>query len=213
MRFPPLPVLPAALLAAAMVSAGAHAQDAAPPEMELRTYELPREGVEPEIAPAGREELLDLLFERLLSASSKEESRAVEETIRGVWLDSGSASIDLLMSRGFDALRDENYDRAYFYFDEVVTLAPDFAGGWDKRAAVHYIREDYAEALRDIEQVLRLEPRHYQAMAGLGVILEELGDKKGALEAFRRALALNPWLSDLTDRIAPLEREIEGRGI
>lgn len=212
MRFP-FSVLPAGLLAAAMFSAAASAQGEAPPEMELRTYELPREGMEPEVAPAGREELLDLLFERLASARSKEESRAVEETIRGIWLDSGSASIDLLMSRGFDALRDENFDRAYFYFDEVVTLAPGFAEGWDKRAAVHYIREDYAEALRDIEQVLRLEPRHYQAMAGLGVILEELGDKKGALDAFRRALALNPWLDDLTARIAPLEREIEGRGI
>ena len=65
----------------------------------------------------------------------------------------------------------------------------------------------------DIEQVLRLEPRHYQAMAGFGIILEELGDKKGALEAFRRALALNPWLENIGERIAPLELEVEGRGI
>lgn len=194
----------AAFLAAMLLAA-----NAAWAETEMREYDL-REG---DVAPPGREEVLDVLFERLAAATSEAESRSFESAIREIWLDSGSPSIDLLMERGFDALREKNYDRAYFYFDEVVTLAPDFAEGWDKRAAVHYVREDYAEALRDIEQVLRLEPRHYQAMAGLGIILEELGDKKGALEAFRRALALNPWLDDLKDRIAPLELEVEGRGI
>lgn len=194
----------AALLAAVLLAAGA-----ARAETEMREYDL-RDG---DVAPPGREEVLDVLFERLAAAETEAESRSFESAIREIWLDSGSPSIDLLMERGFDALREENYDRAYFYFDEVVTLAPDFAEGWDKRAAVHYVREDYAEALRDIEQVLRLEPRHYQAMAGLGIILEELGDKKGALEAYRRALALNPWLDNLKDRIAPLELEVEGRGI
>ncbi|MDO8838048.1 MAG: tetratricopeptide repeat protein [Parvibaculum sp.] len=204
MRLCPL----AALLAAALLAAtGARA------ETEMRNYDLPDADGESADAPDSREAALDLLFERLASAKSEVESRAFEEAIRDIWLDSGSPGIDLLMARGFDALREEDYDRAYFYFDEVVTLAPAFAEGWDKRAAVHYIREDYAEALRDIEQVLRLEPRHYQAMAGLGVILEELGDKKGALEAFRRALALNPWLTNITERIGPLEIEVEGRGI
>ncbi len=159
----------------------------------MREYDL-REGGDSDVAPPGREEVLDSavlsVWRRRHSAA---ESRSSESAIREIRLDPGSPSIDLLMERGFDALREENYDRACFYFDEVVTLAPDFAEGWDKRAAVHYIREDYAEALRDIEHVLRLEPRHYQAMAGLGIILEELGDKKGALEAYRRALALNPW--------------------
>ncbi|MEQ8282502.1 MAG: tetratricopeptide repeat protein [Parvibaculum sp.] len=197
----------AALLAAMLLAA-----TAVRAETEMREYDL-REGGDSDVAPPGREEVLDMLFERLAAATSEAESRSFESAIREIWLDSGSPSIDLLMERGFDALREENYDRAYFYFDEVVTLAPDFAEGWDKRAAVHYIREDYAEALRDIEHVLRLEPRHYQAMAGLGIILEELGDKKGALEAYRRALALNPWLDDLKGRIAPLELEVEGRGI
>jgi len=199
----------AALLAAVLLAA-----NAARAETEMREYDL-RDGGDSssEVAPPGREEVLDVLFERLAAAESEAESRSFESAIREIWLDSGSPSIDLLMERGFDALREKNYDRAYFYFDEVVTLAPGFAEGWDKRAAVHYVREDYAEALRDIEQVLRLEPRHYQAMAGLGIILEELGDKKGALDAYRRALALNPWLEDLKDRIAPLELEVEGRGI
>ena len=95
----------------------------------------------------------------------------------------------------------------------MVTLAPGFAEGWNKRATIHYIRDNYARALRDIEQVLRLEPRHFEALAGLGVILEELGDKKGALEAYRKAVEIDPWLRNGRERIAPLELEVEGRGI
>ena len=197
----------ALLLGALLVMpAGLHAETGLPEA-------LPGAAANGDDAAVAREEMLDVLFERLAAAGSASEARAFEEAIRAIWLDSGSPSIDLLMTRGFDALREDDFDRAYFYFDEVVTLAPEFAEGWAKRAAVHYIREDYAQALRDIEQVLRLEPRHYQAMAGFGIILEELGDKKGALEAFRRALALNPWLENIGERIAPLELEVEGRGI
>lgn len=157
--------------------------------------------------------VLDKLYAELATAQDEGAARALESAIQSVWLESGSPSIDLLMSRGLDALREDDFDRAYFYFDEVVTLAPGFAEGWNKRATIHYIREDYARALRDIEHVLRLEPRHFEALAGLGVILEELGDKKGALDAYRKALAINPQLVNGKERIAPLELEVEGRGI
>ncbi|MBX3505849.1 MAG: tetratricopeptide repeat protein [Parvibaculum sp.] len=167
----------------------------------------------PQDRAKAREALLDRLFERLAEAETEEAGRAAERAIQSIWLDSGSPSIDLLMGRGLEALGEDDTDRAYFYFDEVVTLAPDFAEGWHRRAAIYYLREDYSSALRDIEQTLRLEPRHFEAMAGLGVILEDLGDRKGALEAFRRALALDPWLKNGKERIAPLERDVEGRGI
>ena len=180
----------------------------------------PAEGVPPGDAPLSaegkaeaRQSVLDKLYAQLAKAPDEETGRALESAIQSVWLESGSPSIDLLMRRGLDALREENFDRAYFYFDEVVTLAPGFAEGWNKRATIHYVRDDYARALRDIEQVLRLEPRHFEALAGLGVILEELGDKKGALDAYRKAVELDPWLLNGKERIKPLELEVEGRGI
>ena len=187
----------------------APAASAAPPP------ELPPEGapLSPQGEAEARDKLLDRLFAELSEAENEEGARALERAIQSVWLTSGSPSVDLLMGRGLDALSEDDIDRAYFYFDEVVTLAPGFAEGWNKRAAIHYIREDYAAALRDLEQVLRLEPRHYEALAGLGVILEDLGDKKGALEAYRRALKLDPWLRNGEARIAPLELDVEGRGI
>ena len=158
-------------------------------------------------AAEARGAVLDKLYAELARAQDEVAARALESAIQSVWLESGSPSIDLLMSRGLDALREDKFDRAYFYFDEVVTLAPGFAEGWNKRATVRYLTES------DIEHVLRLEPRHFEALAGLGVILEELGDKKGALDAYRKALAINPQLLNGKERIAPLELEVEGRGI
>lgn len=191
------------------VAAFVPAASAAPPP------ELPPVGapLSPEDKAEARDVVLDRLFAELGEADNEEAARALERAIQSVWLSSGSPSIDLLMDRGLDALGEDDTDRAYFYFDEVVTLAPGFAEGWNKRAAIHYLREDYAAALHDLEQALRLEPRHYEALAGLGVILEDLGDKKGALEAYRRALKLDPWLRNGETRIAPLELEVEGRGI
>lgn len=165
------------------------------------------------LSKAERDALIDELLEKLSAAPSEEAGKGIARTIQNLWLTSGSPSIDLLMRRGLDALGEGDYDRAYFYFDEVVTFAPAYAEGWHRRAAIHYVREDYAAALRDIEQALRLEPRHFEALAGLGVILEDLGDRKGALDAYRRALSLNPWLDHGKARIAPLELEVEGRGI
>lgn len=165
------------------------------------------------LSKAERDGLIDELLEKLSAAPSEDAGKGIERTIQNLWLTSGSPSIDLLMRRGLDVLGEGDYDRAYFYFDEVVTFAPAYAEGWHRRAAIHYVREDYAAALRDIEQALRLEPRHFEALAGLGVILEDLGDRKGALDAYRRALSLNPWLSNGRARVSPLELEIEGRGI
>lgn len=179
----------------------------------LFLFALAAPGIAADARGDAREAILDKLFAELAAAETEEKGRALERAIQGVWLNSGSASVDLLTERGLDALAEDNIDRAYFYFDEVVTLAPDYAEGWHRRAAIHYLREDYSAALRDIEQTLRLEPRHYEALAGLGVILEDLGDRKGALDAYRRALALNPWLVNGKERIAPLELEVEGRGI
>ena len=154
-----------------------------------------------------------MLFAQLKAARSPAAAEGLEDAIRKVWMASGSASIGLLMSHGLEALAAKDYDDALYYFDEVVSLAPGYSEGWNKRSAVHFILNDYSAALADLEHVLRLEPRHFEALAGLAVILEDLGDKKGALDAYRRALELDPWLKGVPARIKHLEPEVEGRGI
>jgi tetratricopeptide (TPR) repeat protein len=179
----------------------AFAQIAPPPPMTAEQDKPPRGAV------------LDALFSDLAKARTAQEGAALQQLIQKVWLQSGSPSIDILMSRGLDAFDAKDYDRAMFYFNEVVVLDPGFSEGWHKRATVFYIQDNFSRALADLEHVLRLEPRQYMAMGGLALMLEELGDKKGALEVFRRALAVNPWLDGAAQSEKSLAIDVEGRGI
>lgn len=162
---------------------------------------------------SSRAVMLDTLFNELARARSPQESKVIEGAIFGIWMQSGSPSIDILMSHGLDAFAMKDYDRALFYFNEVVALRPGFVEGWDKRAAIFYLKDKYAEALKDLEHVLQLEPRHFSAMGGLAVILNELGDKRGALDVYRRALKLNPYLDGAAQAEKSLSIDVEGRGI
>lgn len=174
--------------------------------------ETPAPATPPDVAEA-RGAVLEGLFAELARAKSAEEAKAIESAIFQVWMQSGSPSVDLLMGRGLDALAEKDLGRARFYFDEVVLLAPGFVEGWDKRAAISFVEDDYASALKDIERVLALEPRHFGAMGGLALILRDLGDKKGALEVYRRVLKIYPRLPGAADAERALSLDVEGRGI
>jgi tetratricopeptide (TPR) repeat protein len=145
---------------------------------------------------------LDALFNRLQTTDSDEEAQIIEVTIRHVWAQSGRHGVDALMGRAVESLHAGNYDQAL--------VAPDFAEGWNLRATVHYLREEYGAAVGDIEQVLALEPRHFGALAGLGRIFLELEDKKAALKAFEAALALNPHLADIRHESDDLREQLAG---
>ncbi|KAB7740744.1 tetratricopeptide repeat protein [Parvibaculum sedimenti] len=160
-----------------------------------------------------REAVLNTLFDKLAHAKSAPEARGIESAIFALWMESDSPSVDLLMGRGVDALQSGEFDRALFYFNEVISLAPDYVEGWDKRAAVYILKDDYASALKDIERLLKIEPRHFGAMGALAIILEDLGDKKGALDLYRRALKIDPWLDGAADAEKALAVDVEGRGI
>ncbi|HEX7775722.1 MAG TPA: tetratricopeptide repeat protein [Parvibaculum sp.] len=199
----------AILLAASLASSPAWA--AVAPQAPVPSAEMPKALSRDEAR--ARLVVLDTLFNELARARSVQESKALEGTIFSIWMQSGSPSIDILMSHGLDAFAAKDYDRALFYFNEVVALKPDFVEGWDKRAAIFYIEDKYAEALKDLEHVLQLEPRHFSAMGGLAVILNELGDKRGALDVYRRALKINPYLDGAAQAEKSLSIDVEGRGI
>lgn len=156
---------------------------------------------------------LDELFSGLAKARSAEEAHQYEAKIWLEWADSGSDSVDLLMSRGLDALEDRDMPTAVRIFDAVTTVAPTYPEGWHRRAEAHALSDDYDNALISIQKTLELEPRHFGALAGLGAIFEEFGDGPRALEAYRRARDINPFIEGISDRIRRLEREVEGRRI
>jgi tetratricopeptide (TPR) repeat protein len=106
---------------------------------------------------------------------------------------------------------EEDYPLALDLLDRIVTLQPDYVEGWNKRATVHFINDDIGKSLSDLERVLALEPRHFGALAGLGTIFRELGDNRRAIEAYRHALELDPYLEDVGKAIEELENEGGGR--
>ena len=92
-------------------------------------------------------------------------------------------------------------------------MKPDFLEAWNRRATIYYIKKDFSRSLADIQEVLRREPRHFGALSGLGIILQEFGDDKRALDAFRRALAVHPRIERIPDLAKKLEEKVEGRDI
>ena len=95
----------------------------------------------------------------------------------------------------------------------MIELRPDYVEAWNRRATLHFANKDYGKSLADIRQVLAREPRHFGALSGLGVIMQEFGEDKLALEAFRRALAVNPHLQKMPDFVKTLTEKVEGRDI
>jgi tetratricopeptide (TPR) repeat protein len=117
------------------------------------------------------------------------------------------------MLRAKAAMDAKQMDVALKLLDAVVKLKPDYVEGWNRRATLYYMQNDYTHSLEDIQQVLVREPRHFGALAGLGMIMQELGDEKRALDAFRKALAVNPHLEKVPEMVKSLTEKVEGRDI
>lgn len=153
---------------------------------------------------------LDQLFGRLAMADNPNWER-VQRQIWAAWNHSGSPSMDFLMQRADQAMAKKDYSAAKAFLNDLVRLSPEFAEGWNKRATLYFILEDYGRSLDDIARTLKLEPRHFGALSGLGIILDRVGDQAGALEAYRRAVEVHPNLPGAQDGIRKLSKEVEGR--
>jgi tetratricopeptide (TPR) repeat protein len=156
---------------------------------------------------------LDTLFEALKIAPDAESAKAIEERIWSMWMVSGSDTCNLLMGRMKAAADEKDYDLAVRLLDAIIELKPGYTEAWNRRATIYYMQKDYGHALADIREVLVREPRHVGALSGLGLILQEIGDDKHALEAYRKALAIDPHLEHLSDVVKTLGEKVEGRDI
>ena len=160
-----------------------------------------------------RSKNLDFLFEALKAAPDADAAKLVEGRIWALWLTSGSDTCDLLMTRVKTATDNKDSKLAIQLLDAIIELKPDYIEAWNRRATLHFANKDYGKSLADIRQVLAREPRHFGALTGLGVIMQEFNEDKFALEAFRRALAVNPHLQKVPDFIKGLTEKVEGRDI
>ena len=156
---------------------------------------------------------LDFLFGALKAAPDEASARHVEARIWALWLQTPSDTAALLMTRAKAAMDAQNIDVALKLLDSVVKLRPDYVEAWNRRATLYYLKNDYVHSMEDIQQVLIREPRHFGALAGLGMIMQEIGNDKRALDAFRKALAVNPYLEKVPELVRTLSEKVEGRDI
>ncbi len=156
---------------------------------------------------------LDVLFDKLKSTADVVEARSIEKSIWRVWLLSGDAKVDSIMARGLRAMTFRDHAAALGMFDQIVNRAPGFAEGWNKRATIYYMLGNYDASVADIERTLALEPRHFGALSGLGLIRLAQGNETAALEAFDAALAVHPNLSGADSHIRKLRQRVRGRRI
>ena len=157
--------------------------------------------------------LIQPLLDRLAETKDAETAKALAEAVSKLWAHSGSSTVDLLMRQVSKAMATNDANKALALSDFIVEIAPDFAEGWNRRATVLFMQRSYDASMADIGKVLELEPRHFGALSGLGLVLHAMGDKKAALQAFRKALKVHPFMKGPKSVVKKLEPEVEGRGI
>jgi tetratricopeptide (TPR) repeat protein len=156
---------------------------------------------------------LDRLFGELQQVEEPEDAKPIEAQINAIFAQSGSPSVDLLMLRAQAALNVNNLPVARKLIDAVVRIAPTFAEGWHRLAALQSQAKDDRGAMLSLQKTVTLNPRHFAAYVELAGFLEDYGDKPGALKLYRKALALDPKMENIDREVKSLARDVEGEGI
>jgi len=126
---------------------------------------------------------------------------AAEAILWRLWSRSGDAAVDALFAEGIRAMEQQDWLGAVSAFGRVIDAAPAFAEGWNKRATARYLAQHYASAIADCEEVVRRLPQHFGALSGQGLCHVALGQYREAARCFRRALAVHPRLTSVSENL------------
>ncbi len=156
-----------------------------------------------------RAEQLDILFARLYRSQGLG-TDGLEQKIWDLWSASDSPTAEVLLQQAGRAMDDGAPAEALSILDRLIGANPDFAEAWNKRAILYFMMKRDDASLKDIDKVLELEPRHFGALAGRGMILQRQKKYAAAMEAYREALALNPGMEAVKQAVKELERLEQG---
>lgn len=148
-----------------------------------------------------------------LSDASPAEAARIERQLQALWSKTGSASLDLLLKRGRDALAVDDLDAALDHLTALTDHAPNFAEGWHLRASAFFEAGRLGPAIADLERALTLNPRNYDAIYGLGAILELVGDSQRAYDAYLQARSIHPHHEQVTTALERLKPKVEGKAL
>lgn len=160
--------------------------------------------------PPDHEKALSTLFERVKAAPDERAARLISNEMWALWADAPDERAQELLDEGMTRRAAHDYAGAIQAFDALVAYCPDYSEGYNQRAFVNFIRQDYAASLPDLERAVTLSPRHTGALTGQSMTLMALERPGEAALVLRRALALNPWLVErhLLPVLEQMERDI-----
>lgn len=153
---------------------------------------------------------LPALFERLAAAGDVAAARELEAQIWSTWGEIDDREAAALMAAGEREMASRAWPSALQTFDQLISLRPDFAEAWNKRATLHYLMGNYRLSVLDIQRTLALEPRHFGALSGLGLIFIVTEQPEPALRSFEAALAIHPYLPGARTHIEALRQQLRG---
>jgi tetratricopeptide (TPR) repeat protein len=160
-----------------------------------------------------RDPRLNTLFVELAKAADAAAADKLADEIWSIWHRSGDADIDRMLEVGVNAMYAGDYESAYAMFNTIVEKAPEFAEGWNKRAHVLYLTGNYDSSIADVKKTISLEPRHWNALHGMGLIYEEMGEPAEALRWFEKAFKIYPKMQQLREHIDELRKQTQGTEI
>lgn len=150
------------------------------------------------------------LFDRLKGSHDLAEARTAEAEIWDIWGETQDPQSAQLYAQGSAAMASRAWSTAMQRFDALVAREPNFAEAWNKRATLYYLIGDYPRSVADIQKTLALEPRHFGALSGLGLIFIATGDPDAALRSFEAVLAIYPLSRSARQQVETLRQQVEG---
>lgn len=190
--------------------AGKSAKAAPEPKPIPKSIRKPGATAVPEGA-GERAKLLDELYPRLATAEDETVATRIASAIEHVWMTSGSDTVNLMVERSRRAMAEKKPELATRLLDRAAHMLPDYAEIFNKRAAVHFSRNNLASAIGDLRRVLALDPNHYKALEALGQIFKDIDRKKAALEVYRKLYEVHPHMPGVKSTMEELAREVEGQ--
>jgi len=201
-------------LAAAVISAGAPASAADLSSSPKANPDSPApRAKQHEPKPKTLAEERAELYARLAASKDADETEGIVGLLLRSYSESGSDTGDLLLQRARHAIGVQQYDDALKILDATIALLPGWAEGWNARATVRYLDDDYNGSMADIAQTLKRDPNHLGALMGMAAILQARGKKEDALKVYERALAIAPHWRNAQEAAGKLKAALAGEEI
>ena len=143
---------------------------------------------------------LNNLFKKLNETENQDEIRDLISDIWNIWYEVDDPKVIEYFEKGIQAMNLRNYPLAIRFFNNLIEEDPNFAEGWNKRATVHFMMGNFDQSMQDIIKTLELEPRHFGALDGMGLIFIHQGQFQHAIDVYDKMLEIFPFSVKTMDK-------------